>query len=136
MAKELNITPEWFSKITNEHRKISDNILLRAGDLARRNSIELSSSEVAVLNKKPVNYRESGSRDSSSLHEESPSSGSVVASRIPPEARSPSTRADVEHYMKILIEAAENSGNPNAWPVIYDRLKKRFPLDEWEEDIQ
>lgn len=56
-----------------------------------------------------------------------------VASRLPLDSRSPSTRADVQDYLQQLFEAAEQSGNPNAWPIIHDRLKKRFPLNEWEE---
>jgi len=35
--------------------------------------------------------------------------------------------------MQQLFDAAESSDNPNAWPVIHDRLKKKFPLEEWDE---
>lgn len=58
-----------------------------------------------------------------------------VASRIP-QQRAPSTRQDCEAYVRQLLDAAEMSEDPNAWPVIHDRLKKQFPLAEWEAPPQ
>lgn len=54
-----------------------------------------------------------------------------VASRIP-EQRNPSTRADCESYTRRLFDAAELSEDPDAFPAIMSRLKKQFPLDEWD----
>ena len=53
-----------------------------------------------------------------------------VASRIP-QRRAPSTRADCEDYFRSLLDAADLGDDPNAFPVIHDRLKKEFPLTEW-----
>lgn len=58
----------------------------------------------------------------------------MVASRLSPTPGAPSTRADCEALFADLLDAAERSGNPNAFPVIHDRLKKKFPLAEWEEN--
>lgn len=55
----------------------------------------------------------------------------MVASRISPAPGAPSSRADCEVYFAELLDEAERSGNPNAFPVIHDRLKKKFPLSEW-----
>lgn len=54
-----------------------------------------------------------------------------VASRIP-QKRQPSTRQDCEDYFRQLMDRADLSDNPNAFPVIHDRLRKHFPLDEWD----
>jgi len=54
----------------------------------------------------------------------------AVASRLP-QKREPSTRADCEAYFAKLMDAADLSDDPNAFPVILHRLKKEFPLDEW-----
>jgi transcriptional regulator with XRE-family HTH domain len=56
----------------------------------------------------------------------------TVASRFP-QRREPSNRADCLAYMLQLLDAAEVSGNPDNFPAIMARLKKQFPLDEWEE---
>lgn len=128
MAGELRITPEWFSKITNEHRKISPDILLRAGDLARRNGVELGS---IVLQEIKTPNLKTGGRGASVIGEENDNYG-TVASRLP-QRREPSNRADCLAYVLKLLDAAEASGNPDNFPAIMARLKKQFPLDEWEE---
>jgi transcriptional regulator with XRE-family HTH domain len=56
----------------------------------------------------------------------------TVASRIP-QQRTPSTRQDCEDYLRQLLDRAEASEDPNAWPVILHRLRKQFPLAEWDE---
>lgn len=57
----------------------------------------------------------------------------AVASRIP-QQRLPSTRADCEAYVQQLFNRVEVSDNPNAFPFIYERLIREFPLAEWPLD--
>ncbi|HEX2862171.1 MAG TPA: hypothetical protein VHN79_11050, partial [Lacunisphaera sp.] len=52
---------------------------------------------------------------------------------LKPQQRAPSTRADCEIFVQHLLDAAEASGDPNAWPVILHRLKKQFSFDEWDD---
>lgn len=47
-------------------------------------------------------------------------------------ARPMPTRADCESYLRTLLNAAEADGAPENIPAIYHRLKKLFPLAEWE----
>lgn len=54
----------------------------------------------------------------------------TVASRIPLDRRMP-TRADCEDLLQQVLDAAEAEGSPENIPVIYHRLKKQFPPDEW-----
>jgi transcriptional regulator with XRE-family HTH domain len=54
-----------------------------------------------------------------------------VASRIPIEKRMP-TRSDCEDLLNLVLDAAQAEGSPENIPVIYHRLKKQFPLDEWK----
>jgi hypothetical protein len=59
----------------------------------------------------------------------------TVASRIP-QRRTPSTRQDCEAYVQQLFDAAEESDNPNAFPVIFDLLTRELPLDKWRSKIK
>lgn len=47
--------------------------------------------------------------------------------------RGPSTQGDCETYFTELMKRAKHSNNPDAFPAIMTRLKKSFPLDEWDE---
>lgn len=69
-----------------------------------------------------------------SLHS-GPLNSRMVASRMHTPPGAPSARADCELYLAELLDAAERSGNPNAFPVIHDRLKKKFPIAEWSDDL-
>lgn len=119
MAERLGITREWLSKLETGDRAVSELVQLKLDALAKENSRHAA----ARLNSGVL---------PATASEKNAVLGGEVASRLPPESRSPSTRSDVQAYIQQLLEAAESSGNPNAWPVIHDRLKKRFPLDEWE----
>lgn len=128
MAEELLISPEWFSKLLNEHREISANVRIKAGDLARRHGIELDSS---FLPEFKTHRLKKGGR-SPVLTDEDVDNYKTVASRFP-QRREPSNRADCLAYVLQLLDAAEASGNPDNFPAIMARLKKQFPLDEWDE---
>lgn len=119
MASQLRVSEHWYSKITNGHRPISDDLMLRLDDLLRRSGVVLGS----TLN--------SGDKPATLVEEPRVTFGRV-ASRIPLQ-RSPSTRKDCEDYVQTLLDRAELSDDPNAWPVIHTRLKKQFPLEEWED---
>lgn len=55
----------------------------------------------------------------------------LMAPNVSPH-RKPSSRVDCEDYFNKLLDAAEESGEPNAFPVIHDRLRKLLPIHEWE----
>lgn len=108
MAARLEISPEWYGMIVSGKRPVTRDVMLRHDDVLRR-EIEFSS----------------GLADS---HQAAVRSGA----REPVGYPHPSTRADCQIYFQALIEAAAGSGNPNAFPVIHDRLLKLFPLSEWK----
>lgn len=121
MASELRVSEHWYSKLVNRHRVPSGDLLLRLDELLRRRNIPSANFELVHLK----------SGDLAGRVEESQAAYSgAVASRIP-QKREPSTRADCESYFARLMDAAELSDDPNAFPVILHRLKKDFPLDEW-----
>lgn len=51
----------------------------------------------------------------------------MVASRLTPTPGAPSSRADCEKLFADLLDAAERTGNPNAFPVVHDWLRNNFP---------
>jgi len=124
MAVELRVSEFWYSKIVNGHRPASDDLLLRLDDLMRRKNIVVGTSPAIT------DHLKLGGK--LATVEEAPGDRyKAVASRLS-QQRIPSTRLDCEDYVRQLLDAAEASDNPNAWPVIHDRLLKKFPLVEWE----
>jgi hypothetical protein len=124
MAAELHVSEHWYSKVVNHHRPASDDLMLRLDDLLRRRKL--------VSGTRPIEPHLKTGGKPAGVVEEPRGNYRQVASRIP-QQRAPSTRQDCEAYAQQLLDAAELSEDPNAWPVIHDRLKKKFPLDEWEE---
>jgi transcriptional regulator with XRE-family HTH domain len=143
MARELRITPEWYSKVVNGKVVGSLDLLLRLDDLVRRRNIE---HRLSQFKRAPILPRHD---DPDALEEERiqqhslkagvfverddmPESAKTerVASRFS-DRKSPATRKDCETYFQALMTAAEISDDPNAFPVILHRLRKEFPLDEW-----
>lgn len=121
MAEELRITPEWYSKLIRGKEPLSEDIQLRLDDFQRRKKLELST--IYPAGKKGRDF---------GVNEHGPTP--MVASRLSLAPGAPSTRADCEVYFAELLDAAERSGNPNAFPVVHDRLKKKFPITEWDEE--
>jgi hypothetical protein len=117
LAGELRVSEFWLSKVFNGHKPASDDLMLRLDDLLRRRKL--------VLDTNP----KSGGRRAAAV-EEPGGRYDTVASRIP-QQRTPSTRMDCETYVRELLDAAEASNDPNAWPVILHRLRRDFPLTEW-----
>lgn len=75
------------------------------------------------------------SRGSPKVEEPTELSGrnlTLVASNLIPK-REPSSRADCDKYFAALLDAAERSGNPDAFPVLHNRLRREFPLEEWDK---
>lgn len=60
----------------------------------------------------------------------------VVAARFSSDRKAPLTQHDCESYFQKLMRTASEAQDPNAWPVIYYRLKREFPLDEWKREEQ
>jgi len=121
MAAELRVSEHWYSKLVNRHRTPSEDLVLRLDEMLRRRNLSGSKFELTHL--------KTGGLASRVAETVAPYSG-AVASRLP-QKREPSTRADCEGYFSQLMDAADLSDDPNAWPVILHRLKKQFPLDEW-----
>ncbi len=137
LGEKLFVSQNYIAQIESGRRTTPSMQLLNALESLAVSIDPVNKSTRTDTVKKGVNeYRETGSGRSLKIEEANSISDPVVAPRYPSADRSPSTRADVEEYMKLLIEAASNSGNPNAWPVLHDRLKKRFPLDEWLEESE
>ena len=49
-------------------------------------------------------------------------------------SRSMPTRSDCEAYLRSILDLAQDNGSPENIPAIMHRLKKQFPLTEWERD--
>jgi transcriptional regulator with XRE-family HTH domain len=103
MGAFLGVTREWVSRLENGNVKFSELVILKMNQLA----------------------------DAKLDH------GVVIPPSVfkvqdfKPKSTGPSMREDCEEYFTKLLFAAERSGNPNAFPVIHDRLQKFFPLSEW-----
>jgi len=113
MAEELRITPEWYSKLIRGKEALSEDIQLRLSDLERRKKTELGTI-----------YPAGGTDRASHVGEDGPP---MVASRLSPAPGAPSTRADCEVLFADLLDAAARTGNPNAYPFVYDWLFNNFP---------
>lgn len=112
MAALLKISPEWYGKIVSGKKEVSNDVMLRHSVLLMGN-LDLDSSPAGGNElKKPVLVHSPGAGKAELMD-------------------GPSTREDCEMYFLAIIQAASTSGNPNAFPVIHDRLTKQFPLSEW-----
>lgn len=91
-----------------------------------------------VTESKKAGHLKSGGQRTSA-NEEAPATYEVVASRIP-QRREPSTRADCDQLFQRILDAAELSNDPNAFPAIYvhlqDGLAKKWPPPPEEPEIQ
>lgn len=119
LAAELRVSEFWLSKVLNGRKPASGDLMLRLDDLLRRRGkLEPGSSHL-----------KSGGKRSEAV-DEPPASYETVASRIP-QQRSPSTREDCENLFQRILDAAELSNDPNAFPAIYvhlqDGLAKKWP---------
>lgn len=133
MAAELRITPEWYSKIVNQKARVSDDLLLRLGDLARRRSIEITSTKPDPGPTGQSSVKAASLAAPQLVQEDEGSNYQPVlerGTRTP--IRHPSTRHDCEAYLQRLLDLAAAHGDPDNFPAIMARLKKQFPLDEWE----
>ncbi len=124
MGVRLGRGREWVSRLENQQAEFSDDVCFRIQALEAE-----AARHGAVMLPHTPHLNSGDSRDPAV--EESAANYGQVASRIP-QQRTPSTRADCEAYVQRLLDLAEQSDNPNAFPVIHDRLRKKFPLDEWE----
>lgn len=78
-----------------------------------------------------TDYRNVGSREAVSPDQARESSDAVLLDpRFQPRA-SPSTRADVETYFRSLCDAADASGDPNAFPAIMRALQRHLPITDF-----
>lgn len=107
MGQLLGVGREWVSKLEKSKEKPSEMI---------RGRLKVLAAEVGL------HFYESTATD------ETPPVKPTLASVASGE---PSKKSDCEFYFKALLESAAASGNPNAFPVIHDRLQKLFPLSEW-----
>lgn len=132
LASALGITVSALAKVIG----ISNGTLFayrKHSPITRKNWSKLESVEKEVLQnqRKSGHLKEGGLSGSGSRA--SPVEYGAVASRLKPsDARVP-TRADCEQYFQTILDAADASGDPSAFPVIMHRLKKQFPLDEFEQ---
>lgn len=106
-------------------------------DFIAKYADEIAGAEALLSRRQPsreTNYdRLKSGEKTHQVREDAAATHAQVASRIPLQ-RAPSTRVDCEDYVLQLFNAAEMSDDPNKWPVIHDRLKKKFPLDEWKNE--
>jgi len=121
MAERLGITREWYSRLETGGPAVTELLQIKIEKLEKENS-----GHIAPRLKTGAKV--------GALEEPADDTYGRVASRLPQDQRKPSTRAECEAYFATLMERAEASDNPNAFPVIHDRLRKKFPLDEWEEE--
>lgn len=126
MAGRLFVSQNYVAQIESGRKKAPSAQLLAALESLRRKHDSGNSQSIRAGLK-------TGGK-AGTLEEPRDVSYGQVASRIPPDQRKPSTRAECEAYFATLMERAEASGNANAFPVVHDRLKKKFPLDEWDQE--
>jgi transcriptional regulator with XRE-family HTH domain len=124
MGELLDLTREWVSKLEREKEEMSERVQLKLEKLERENAGHIIESRFTSPHLK------TGGKQVPPL-DEPRANYETVASRIPIEKRMP-TRADCEDLLNLVLDAAEAEGSPENIPVIYHRLRKQFPLDEWE----
>ncbi len=76
-------------------------------------------------------HLKSGGERALTVQEDAAKFGTVASRLGPSDSRLP-TRADCELLFQQILDAAEQSGDPSAFPVLMHRLKKQFSLDEFE----
>lgn len=129
MGNLLGVTREWVSKLENGKGEFSKAVR----HVIERHERELTS-QTSHVEEPQADYVKT--RDNPAV---SPPDAPVrfppmvVDPRFAPK-RLPSTKQDCETYFAELMKRAAASDNPNAFPAIMDRLKKKFPLDEWDEE--
>lgn len=125
MGTLIGLSREWVSKLERGKEEASERVRLKVDKIERERGIHIIEADFTAAER-----LKAGGKPAAVVQEEQARFGQV-ASRIT-QQRAPSTRQDCEDYARQLFDAAELSEDPNAWPVIHDRLKKKFPLDEWE----
>lgn len=129
MGRRLGVSREWVSKLERGREEPSELLQIKLQKIEAELHIHKEESRFTPPHLKAGHKRAAVAEDQTAY-------SGAVASRIPLDKRQPSTRAECEAYFATLMEAAEVSGNPNAWPVIHDRLQKKFPLAEWKEEAE
>ena len=119
MGRFLGRGREWVSRLENGKGEFSDYVQLKIEELE---NVQSRHTHVAL---KPENIFRPGTPPGLVLQETGPDK--MVASRIAPVPGAPSTRLDCENLFAELLDAAARSGNPNAFPVVYDWIKNNFP---------
>lgn len=119
MGRALGVSREWISKLERGHEQPSAELRAALQDMER----DLRKSEL-------TDHLKTGDKRSSLEEESAPYSRGVALNLL--EQRRPSTRGDCESYIRHLFDAAEIAADPDAFPAVMRRLKKHFPLAEWE----
>jgi transcriptional regulator with XRE-family HTH domain len=134
LAKELRITPEWLSKISNRRAEGSADIALRLDAFLRRTGIEpdsilLSESNSTIAEEGSVqsDFRKTGNQGApvpSGLHDRK---SVMVQPGFQPPPAAPK-RPDVESYLKQYLDLAERV--PGAVEHAYIELTEALPLEK------
>ncbi len=120
MGDEIGLSREWVSKLETGKEKPSERVRLKVEKIERE---QLHKREASLTHLKLGGLPRAVETGSRGNYE-------PVASRIPLDKRMP-TRTDCEMLLQQVLDTAETEGAPENIPVIYHRLKKQFPLEEW-----
>ncbi|MBA4136749.1 MAG: hypothetical protein C0518_05480 [Opitutus sp.] len=124
MAERLGVSRVWLSYLENAQREVNELLQIKIERLEKVAGVD--SEHVNPVDEKRLNLGEKAR----GVEETRSDIYGVVASRFT-DRKSPSTRKDCEDYFTQLMDAADLAENPNAFPVLFERLKRQFPLDEW-----
>jgi transcriptional regulator with XRE-family HTH domain len=146
MGRQLGVSREWISKLERGHETPSQAIQAAIDRLEVETGIRKREPTPTPLHKLPPSaaafeadedFDEARFRDQ--LHREhlekqklyEPTIASEAPRPWPPARRMP-TREDCEGYLRRVLDAAVAEGSPENIPAIYHRLKRQFPVDEFQ----
>lgn len=126
MGRKLGVSREWVSKLERGKEEPS---------FEMQTKLERMESEVGLRKSEPL-LPSGKTRRGEPLVQEGPSASSPRYGLADPDlgaaGRPMPTRKDCEDLLRRVLDAAQGEGSPENIPVIFHRLKKQFPMEEWE----
>lgn len=130
MGRYLGRSREWVSRLENGRGEFGEIVVLKLEELERVQSRHANvtpeeatgavvTARAWAVDEPPGEYLRRGA---------TLGAPPMVAPLHPSHAGPPSTRPDCERLFRGLLDGAAQTGNPNAFPVIYDWLQQQFPV--------
>jgi len=120
----MGVSREWISKLERGKEEPSELMRIKLSALEQQLGLHKREADTGFSRNRPP-----------SIVGEDPATFGGVASKIT-SRREPSTRQDCEAYFAELLDRAEATENPNAFPVIHELLSTalRAAVEKWEKE--